>query len=234
MKTAIQIIREAYAYCGVCPTQSNLNGNMSEEGKGFLNELLYKWNIENYFPFTNNTIDGHVSGGIALISPEETSTFIGEKPININRVLWKDGTEWHPLIRVGYENIWERCSKTSKPVYFAFTNDESGRGKLVFDCENGDFDCRVIYNKSLPQMDYNDNLNAPEQYEQLLKYGVAVKCCIRYGLPSDVMLSIKSEQDAILNAIKKANSFKHAINISERKVGAYDDFTLLVQSGRRM
>ena len=54
-KTAIQIIKEGYAYAGISPTGTPLNADMSREGLGFLNELLYKWNIENYFPFTNNT-----------------------------------------------------------------------------------------------------------------------------------------------------------------------------------
>lgn len=233
-KTAIQIVRDAYSYTGICPTGVTLNDKMSREGLGFLNELLYQWNIENYFPFTNNTIDGQVQGGDGLIFDGDGATFRGEKPMNVNRVLWKDGQEWVPLIRVGYENIWERRSSTTRPTFFAFTNDSDGKGVLVFDSENGNFLCRVIYNKALPKMDFNDVLNAPAQYEQLLKYGVAVKCCVRYGLPMETKAQIESEQNAILTAIKKANSFKHAINIPARLTGANDDYSTLCVTGRRL
>lgn len=233
-KTAIQIIKEGYAYAGISPTGTPLNADMSREGLGFLNELLYKWNIENYFPFTNNTIDAHVTGGQAVIGPDEGAAFAGEKPLNINKVLWKDGNEWRPLFRVAYDNIWERRVLTSKPYYFAFSNDAEGNGVLTFDCENGNFDARVIYNKALPTMDYNDELTAPSQYEQLLKYGIAVKCCIRYGLPPETKAYIEEEQDAILNSIKKQNSFKHKIDIPVANIGAYDDYSILCMSGRRL
>lgn len=233
-KTAIQLIREGFAYAGIAPTGTPLNADMSREGLNFLNELLYKWNIENYFPFTNNTLDAHVTGGRATIYPDEEATFNGERPLNVNKVLYKDGNEWYPLVRVSYDNIWERRVQTSKPYCFAFSNDEDGNGIITFDCENGNFDARVIYNRALPEMDYNDELAAPSQYEQLLKYGIAVKCCIRYGLPPDTKAYIEEEQESILNAIKKQNSFKHKIDLSPRLKSAYDDYSLLCQYGRRM
>ena len=233
-KTAIQIVREAYSYAGIVFTNGQLDDRKSAEGLDFLNELLYRWNIENYFPFTNNTIDGTVQGGEAKIFDAPEATFRGEKPLHVNKVLWKDCNEWVPLVPLGYENIWERRSCTTNPTFYAFTNDEEGNGVLTFDCENGNFQCRVIYNKALPKMDFNDVLAAPEQYEQLLKYGVAVKCCIRYGLPVETKAMIESEQNAILTAIKKANSFKHAINLPSRITGGNYDYTLAVVSGRRM
>ena len=50
MKTAIELIRDAYDFVGI--TGISLDGKFSKEGLGFLNELLYNWNTENYFPFT--------------------------------------------------------------------------------------------------------------------------------------------------------------------------------------
>lgn len=215
-KTAIQIIRDAYAYTGICPTKSTLNDKMSQEGLDFLNELLYAWNMDNYFPFTSNTIDGDIVGGEAEISPE-SNTLKGEVPAVLQKVFWRNGSIWEPLYRVSYENIWSRrCSGATLPTYYAFTLDENGKGRLTFDSENGHFRCRVIYNRSIPTMDYNSELNAPPQYEQLLKYGIAVKVCIRYGVPADVRVSIEQERDSILTAIKKVNNFKHEVNIGSR------------------
>lgn len=215
MKKAIQIVRDAYAYAGIAPTGTPLNGSMSEEGLGFLNELLYKWNMSNYFPFTHVTLDADVVGGNALIYPD-SDTFKGEVPVLVQRCLWRNGSVWEPLSRVSYENIWERRSTGEIPSFYAFTLDGDGHGSLTFDCENGKFRCRIIYNRSIPEADYNDPINAPAQYEQLLKYGVAVKCCIRYGLPADVLNNIKGEQDSILRAIEKMNSYKHEVNIGNR------------------
>lgn len=232
-KSAIQIIREAYAYAGIVPTAVPLNAEMSQEGLGFLNELLYAWNTENYFPFTSNTIDGRVSGGQAKISPDEGSEFIGEKPIYINQVLYKNGTVWTSLRRLSYEKIWEHRSQCCLPTFFAFTNDSDGNGIIVFDCENGNFDARVIYNKDIPPMEYSTILAAPPQYEQLLKYGVAAKVCTRYGVPQDKTAGIVAERDAMLSNIKKVNSPKHSIILSPRRdVGAYDDHAIQVLSGR--
>lgn len=216
MKTAIQIIRDAFAYAGICPTGAPLNAEMSTEGLGFLNELLYKWNMDNYFPFTHCTLDADVTGGEAIISPD-SETFKGEVPVFIQKCFWKNGSVWEPLHRVSYENIWERKSNGEIPTFFSFTLDEQGRGLITFDCENGRFQSRIIYNRAIPALEFNDLLNAPPQYEQLLKYGVAVKVCVRYGLPIDVMKNIKDEQDAILGAIKKMNSFKHEVNLGQRR-----------------
>lgn len=216
MKTAIQIIRDAYAYAGIAPTGTPLSGEMSAEGLGFLNELLYKWNMDNYFPFTHCTLDADVIGGEATIAPD-SETFKGEIPVFIQKCFWRNGSNWEPLHRVSYENIWERRSNGEIPTFYAFTLDEQGRGSLIFDCENGRFSSRIIYNRAIPSLDFNDLLNAPAQYEQLMKYGVAVKVCVRYAIPADVMAPIKAEQDAILGAIKKINSFKHEVNLGERR-----------------
>lgn len=213
MKTAIQIIREAYAYTGICPTKATLSDKMSEEGLDFLNELLYEWNMANYFPFTNNTLDAQIHGGSAIIAPD-SDTFAGETPAVIQKCFWKNGALWEPIRRVSYENIWcRRVEGASLPAFYAFSLDQNGKGVLTFDCSNGNFLCRIIYNRSIPQMEFTTQLNAPPHYEQLLKYGVAVKVCIRYGLPNDVKDNIVGQRDAILGAIEKVNQFKHEVNI---------------------
>lgn len=213
MKTAIQIVREAFSYAGICPTTSTLSAEMSTEGLDFLNELLYRWNMGNYFPFTNNTLDARVIGGSAIIAPD-SDTFRGETPAFIQRAFWKNGSVWEPLRRVSYENIWERkVQGASLPTYYAFSLDENGKGIITFDCDNGNFLGRIIYNRNLPTMEFTTQLNAPPQYEQLLKYGVAVKVCVRYGVPEDITARIEREQDAILAAIEKVNSFKHEVNL---------------------
>lgn len=232
MKTAIQIVREAYSYTGICPTQATLSDAMSTEGLGFLNELLYEWNMGNYFPFTNNTIDAQIDGGSAIIAPD-SETFAGETPAIVSKVFWKNGSVWEPIRRVSYENIWERRVQGSTlPAFYAFSLDENGRGVLTFDCENGHFLCRVIYNRSIPAMEFTTQLNAPPQYEQLLKYGVAVKVCIRYGMPEDVTARIEKQRDSILSAIEKMNSFKHEVNLGT--MSAFRNPSDLVNGCRRL
>lgn len=237
MKKAIELIREAYAFAGIAPVSTgapSLNGKMSEEGLGFLNEILYKWNAENYFPFTSNTVDGHVQGGEAIVSPDEGSVLQGPKPINVNKVLCYRSNAWYTLSRVGYENIWERRNReSSTPLYFAFTNDEYGNGRIVFDCESGNFDVRVIYNKDLPSMDFNDELTAPPQYEQAIKYGIAALVCARYGMPPDKQANVEKLRDSILTSIKKANSFKHKIDMPVRE-SVYESPADYVMCGRHL
>lgn len=243
MKNAIELIREGYTFAGITPTGSTikgdmLNGNMNREGLEFLNELLYRWNADNYFPFTSNTLDCHIRGGRALIGGVELgafgdSVFIGPKPININKVLYRYGNEWFDVSRLGYENIWERKAQSSQPSFFAFTNDPEGNGVIEFDCENGDFDCRIIYNRDLPPMDFNDELTAPPQYQQALKYGIAALVAARYGMPPDVQAKIERLRDSILTAIKKTNSFKHAINRPMRN-HFVDDPAMAVLCGRHL
>lgn len=208
MKTAIELIRDAYDFVGIPGV--TLDGKFSKEGLGFLNELLYNWNTENYFPFTQNTIDGHVNGGQALIGPGETLD--GEKPINVSIVLYKSGSNWIKLKRVSYENIWERRNTCSQPVSFAFTNDEQGRGVVVFDSENGNFDVRVIYNRNIPTMGFNDVLATPPQYEQAIKYGIAALASVARGMPPEMTAKYEKLRDDIIKNIKKANSFKHSID----------------------
>lgn len=231
MKTAIEIISEAYGFIGITGV---LNGRFSKEGLGFLNDLLYHWNAHNYFPFTQNTVDGHVTGGSGTIAPEQGNTFIGEKPVRVNKVLVRIGNEWYPLKPVAYENIWERRMNASAPYFYAFTNDEQGRGVVVFDCEDGDFDCRVIYNRNLPAMDFNDTLAAPPQYMQVLKYGIAELASVARGMPSEMTAKYKTLKDDALASIKKTNSPKHSIDMSWRGRACADSPADMVMIGRRM
>lgn len=213
MKTAIQLINEAYEFVGLVPTGRPVSGPMAEIGLTFLNDTIHQLNCDNYFPFTSNTVDGHVNGGIAKISEEPTSELVGPKPIRVNKVLVKTGSEWAPLRDVAYENIWERRGGGSQPYAYAFTNDEFGRGVIVFDCEDGDFDCRVIYNKDLPRMDFNDLLLTPPQYESVLKYSVCYLIATHKHFPPEKRAEYKELRDAILTSIKKANSKKHKIDM---------------------
>ena len=208
MKTAIELIRDAYDFVGI--PGLTLDGKFSKEGLGFLNELLYNWNTENYFPFTQNTIDGHVNGGQALIGPGESLD--GEKPINVSAVLYKSGNNWIKLKSCSYVNIWERRNTCSQPIWYAFTNDEQGRGVVVFDSENGNFDVRVIYNRNIPHMDFNDLLSAPPQYEQAIKYGIAALASVARGMPSEMTAKYEKLRDDMIKNIKKANSSKHSID----------------------
>lgn len=214
MKKAIEIIRDAYAYVGLCPTGMPLDANMSREGLEFLNELLYKWNLDNYFPFTQNTIEGHVGSeddGIVTIAPDGNVN--GEKPLVLVRMLLKFSQGYEELRRVSYENIFTLRGTCSTPTAYAFSHDSEGRGKVFFD-GTGSFDFLCIYNKALPTMDYNDELHAPPQYAQALKYGIAHKCGIRYGVAADSLAMVKQELDNVLAAIKKTNNFKREVNIN--------------------
>ena len=213
MKTAIQLVKEAYTFVGLIPSGAELRGTMAADGLTFLNDSIYELNCQNYFPFTSNTVDGHVTGGIAKISPEQESELVGPKPIRVNKVLVRNGEGWAPLRSVAYENIWERRGNSSLPYAYAFTNDEYGRGVVVFDCENGDFDCRVIYNKDLPRMDFNDLLLTPPQYESVLKYSVCILVSAQRGFPPEKRAEYKELRDAILSSIKAANSKKHSIDM---------------------
>lgn len=230
MKTAIQIIRDAYAYCGVHPITDPLPAEYSREGLNFLNELLYKLNMENYFPFAMNTIDAKIKGGSATIKPE--GDFDGPIPHIVSKVYYKNGTMWEPLFRMSYENIWSRRNTGSVPTYYAFSHEADGSGLLTFDTENTNYPMRVIYNRALAEMGFNDTLNAPPQYEQLLKYGIADKCCIRYGLPADSLQLIRSEYYSMLGAIEKQNSFKHEVNNNRR--GGWISPSELVDNAYRM
>lgn len=217
MKTAIQLINEAYWFTGLVPSGKPASGAQSADGLCFLNDVLYELNCHNYFPFTFNTVDGHVTGGIGRISPGPSdSEFFGDKPIKVNKVLYKNGTEWIPLKDVAYENIWERRTQSSKPIFYAFSNDEDGTGVIVFDCENGDFDCRVIYNRAIPPMDFNDQLNAPPQYESVIKYSVCCLIAAQRGFPPEKRAEYKELRDGILESIKKANAKKHKIDMPYR------------------
>ena len=213
MKTAIQLIKEAYEFVGLVPTGKPVSGPMAEIGLTFLNDTIHQLNCDNYFPFTSNTVDGHVSGGTAKISEEPTSELVGPKPIRVNKVLIRNGNGWCALKDVAYENIWERRGSGSSPYAYAFTNDSEGRGIIVFDCEDGDFDCRVIYNKDLPRMEFNDLLLTPPQYESVLKYRVCYLIAVQKHFPPDKQAEYKELGDTILTSIKKANSKKHKIDI---------------------
>ncbi|MCQ2106405.1 MAG: hypothetical protein MJZ26_11515 [Fibrobacter sp.] len=217
MKTAITIVREAYEYTGVLQQGEQLNPEDCKEGLRFLNEMVRKWNEENYFPFSIVTADGTARNGRALIF-KGSEDIDGEVPCIVNKVYYRDGEAWVEVDKVSYENIWGCKDKSANPTAYAFTHDEEMRGVIEIDAEGCDIPLRVIYNRVLPKLDYNDELKAPEIYEDLLIYGVAWKVAKRNKMPPEDVADIWNDAASILSSIKKMNAGKHKVGKTYQQV----------------
>ena len=50
MATIRDIITAAYRYSGILNDKAEPDGNRATEAEGFLNQIIYNYNLENYLP----------------------------------------------------------------------------------------------------------------------------------------------------------------------------------------
>ena len=54
MATIRDIITAAYRYSGILNDKAEPDGNRATEAEGFLNQIIYNYNLENYLPYCQN------------------------------------------------------------------------------------------------------------------------------------------------------------------------------------
>ena len=80
---------------------------------------------------------------------------------------------------------------------------------------------RVIYNKALPKVTIDDDMDAPPEYVQLFIITLAIRIARKYKLPLNDLQVLIAEKDDILNKIMDRNKDDHQILYSTEDVNPF-------------
>jgi len=208
-KSVLKILSEAYGFIGLCPN-GVINGNRVKKGLQFANEVLQKYNEGCLFPFSFVTLRGRVCGGDTIIAPD-ADVFKGEVPAAISAVyLQRSNTDYVKLDKCAYSDIFAVRNGGSIPLWYSFDKSLTNEGVLTFDA-TGDYNIMVIYPKQLPELKENDTFFAPDIYEQVLKYGIAVRAAQDEGLPKDEQADAQKNLDDAVRIITESNGSKRPV-----------------------
>jgi len=206
-KSVKKILGDAYEFVGLSPN-GVLSGKQVSKGLQFINEVLQKYNESCLFPFSFKTVIGHVSGGCGVIANESEADFVGEVPANISAVYLRiSDTDYRELDKCEFKDIFKVRNSGSTPCWYSFmlTGDKSG--ELHFDAI-GNYEIMVVYPRSLPELTINDTFDAPDIYEQVLRYGVAELAAQDAGLSADAVEPASKRLSDIVRTIKESNGAK--------------------------
>lgn len=217
-KSVKKILGDAYEFVGLAPN-GVLSGKQVTKGLQFFNEVLQKYNESGLFPFSFATVVGKVKNGEAEISLRfGVADLLGAVPANIAAVyLKKSDTDYLELSKCDYKDIFKVRNQSSTPMWYSFmldgysqyahTDAEDEVGHLYFDAL-GEFDVMVVYPRKLENLTIDEMFNAPDIYEQVLRYGVAELAAQDAGLEDAAIAPASKRLSDIVRTIKESNGSK--------------------------
>lgn len=210
-KTIRKILGEAYEFLGLAPNGILHDGQVSE-GVNFANEVIKKYNESSLFPFTYSTLEMNVSGGSAVISSQpEPGENLGVVPVGVAAVYWKKSeTDLIDLEKMDFKDIFRMRNTSSSPEYYSLVVESDDRATFSFDAL-GSFKVFLVYPHAIPRLDIDGTFNAPEIYDQVVKYGVVVRAAIKRSLEPSVIEDYKKLLDEAVSAVTGSNASKRPV-----------------------
>lgn len=225
--TVKDIIIAAYAESQTLAKGSTPDGTDLKEGCAMLNELVAMYNLQEYLPFTRTVTDFAPGGARCFaLSPEDGfSVPSGDKawkygtpavaksdvPVAVESLLYKNGINWIPIKKTGFADLnkYTIDGLSNIPCLFAFERN-SDYGVIYLD-RGTQRTLRVIFNAKLPPYGINDSVEAPDEFNQLFKYGLSKAICQKAMFPDDQIAVRANKETEILNLIKSRNCQDHEI-----------------------
>ena len=223
-KTIRKILGEAYKFIGLAPNGILHDGQVGE-GLEFANEVIQKYNESCLFPFSFVTLEGRVSGGSLAIVKGGDGGLDGEIPANMSAVYWKRGeNDMLDIEKCKYSEIFRMRNSSSSPSWYSLVVESDERAVLHFDA-TGSFDVLLVYPKRLPEIGIDDTFAAPAIYDQVVKYGVAVRAAQRASLEPSVIADYQKDLDDAVRSIMESNSGKRPVRRNTaRRYNRHDEF----------
>lgn len=218
--TVKSIVESAFSAASVVGESQVLSGAKEVLGLNFFNEILYNYNLENYFPWARHVVDVAAPGtNVIVMAPDpdyvipadadcrkfDTPMLVkADVPMRVLKIEYKAGIQWVPLYETGFTDLQSYIIRAATvPNIFAYERD-TDHGTLYFD-RPSTRTLRITYNKLLPTYALNDVFDVPLEYEQLLRYALTVKIAKKYKCPEEDIAEWKEERDGILNGIMERN-----------------------------
>jgi hypothetical protein len=203
-----------------------LEAGLLEDGVKELNDILYAFNLQNYFPFTRNSIDYTIGNVKSTYSIGVSGTdIIAEVPILVSKVYCRSSssTNYLTLKRVAFEDIFGfRSSESSNGIPLLYSYDRTWpNGRLVFNINPiAGSVFTLIYNKAIPEVNVNTILDIPNEYADIIKNALAVVLMTKWKSDQQAIALVDSAAKEGLSNLKERNQVDKVISYSQN--GAYN------------
>lgn len=227
MASIRDIITSAYRYTGILPDKRQPDGNRATQALALLNQIIYRYNLENYLPFCQTTkiVGGNVQvvewfDGDAEDTPAPMDGFTGvqivneKPPVSVLQASYKNGLNYVNLIVTSFQSMTEYVNPvTAIPSLCAYQRtDKAGFLYLNRPCPR---ELRIVYNRNIDNVSIDSDLDAPGEYIELFTLSLALKLARKYKLPVEDISVLEGEKNDILNTIQDRNKNDHAMIIYE-------------------
>ena len=220
-----QILKDSYYTASIITEGDEPSGDQTLVALNDLNKIIYNLNLDNYMPFTRNSIT--VQG---LPNKEEYTIGLSgcditaPTPVLLQTIYVKasPSARFTGTKRVSYEQIWGLKSvpaATGIPSFFSYDRTWPN-GRLVMNINPlAGLIMNIIYNKELPEVNINSILDIPPEYYYLLQNSLAVIIMKRYKVDPPAVAQIEGQVNYALNQIKKRNNIDKIITWSDSSGG---------------
>ena len=221
------ILIDAYKTASLVSEYDTPDGNQIQIAINELNDIIYNLNLDNYLPFTRNTINFNANGSNEMTIGLSGCDITAETPVMVQKIYHNVSNNYNELKRVSYEDIFAfRKPQNSIGDPFVFAYDRTWpNGRLSFD-----YSPRIgtlfvmIYNKQLPEVSINSILDIPNEYGDLFKNMIAVKLMRRHKVDPNAVILIEQNVNSTLDKIRKRNSVDKIITWSSSYRNGYANF----------
>lgn len=205
--TIRDIINSAFGDTQLVGEGQQVNGTKQLLALTMLNELVYAYNLSNYLNFTFTTLMINSPKNVNVISLDSTLNpdVLAPVPMTVTKCLYSNASQFIPIYQTSYPDLQKYTFNTSGlPSVFAYQRNDSKSGVLLFDIAPMR-PIKIIYKKLLPAYKLNDTIDCPEEYQQLFRYGLAVKLGRHYGCESTQIQDMQDQLTSIINLIMENN-----------------------------
>lgn len=205
------IIVDAFRVIGDLNDATQLDGTRTVIGEQALNGVVAKLNLDNMFSFTQYNLEHTLLANTRSLSigddPLTPADVTAQRPAFVKRVYYRtssQGTPYEvPLLATQDIPMIARSSGTvGTPAGCAYFSDYPN-GRLEFDTDlAAGTRLTVCYNRAIPSVTINDQLQIPAEYLEALKMSLAYVLAVRYGKPIETVQLVKGLRAEFLDPIK--------------------------------
>lgn len=221
------ILIDAYKIASLVSEYDVPDANQTQIAINELNDIIYNLNLDNYLPFTRNTVEFNANGSNTMTIGSSGCDITAETPVIVQKIFHNVSNNYNELKRVAYEDIFAfRKPQNSVGDPHVFSYDRTWpNGRLSFDyTPRIGTSFIIIYNKQLPEVTINSILDIPNEYGDLFKNMLATTLMRRHKVDPNAIIMIEEFVNSTLNKIKNRNSIDKIITWGSSYRNGYSNF----------
>jgi len=188
------VINQAYQMAGIVQNGKAANGTQTGIGEVALNQILAQLNEDQLFPYSRELIKYQIAASkeFYTIGDDVSADIVSPRPAFVNRIVYLYTNDSRPrdVQQQAFPDLIarRRSSSSTGTPYFYSVNPEYPLAKLYFDTKpSAGGHILIVYNKEIPEVSANTELQAPATYAQVMVTHLAVWVAKNDQMPQDTI-----------------------------------------------